>query len=533
MLTPTSRTSLVVFCVASAVLAQYCPVSRTGGTCATEPAIVEVAVTSPIKFDFFSWQSGCVPSGYEDLTFLGYALGIVVGDSVGIAVKVANFQTGDKATAWLDLDSSGTFDPAEAFDLPDASGSGTVSLNGTIVIPQCSPVNGLVRLRVALNRGLPDPQPACGAHVHGDWEDYLLLVEAVPGDRYDCPIPATIGSTPGALHYAQWDTTPCGTAPSGVWFSLTPAVSGAYAMTLSSSDDEFWGVFVATAGAPAVHACGTVTDAMTVSLTAGQVYLIAVGNTWNPGPTVLTIAAPPAPPNDECSGAVPLALGVTTGLSNATASTSPAPAGPCGGQNDLWYSFTPVTSGFYSVSTCGLTSDTTLIAVYDGCGGTQLACGEAVCATQSAVSLPLAAGQTYRIRLAGTANQGASVPYMFSTGLQIAAATPPALSLTVAPGQLSLDVTGGLPWTPYFAPITLTHGNFPFGAFWGIDIAIPDLVLQWTAGAPFRANLDGLGAAHFGPFVGLPPGVALYGVAIVNLFSQNVLVTAPVGVVTL
>jgi hypothetical protein len=75
---------------------------------------------------------------------------------------------------------------------------------------------------------------------------------------------------------------------------------------------------------------------------------------------------------------------------------------------DLWYSFTPATSGNFRVETCGANYDTVL-GIYSDCSGSEVACndnyvtGPTTGCTNSrsrVLSVSLSAGQTYRIRIA-------------------------------------------------------------------------------------------------------------------------------------
>ena len=73
---------------------------------------------------------------------------------------------------------------------------------------------------------------------------------------------------------------------------------------------------------------------------------------------------------------------------------------------DVWYSFTPKFNYEYTISLCGSAFDTTL-AVFDGCGGTELACNDdaepGACPNKwpSEFTLPLLRNSTYFIRIAG------------------------------------------------------------------------------------------------------------------------------------
>jgi hypothetical protein len=74
----------------------------------------------------------------------------------------------------------------------------------------------------------------------------------------------------------------------------------------------------------------------------------------------------------------------------------------CGCNDDyaVWYSYTPRSNETVTISLCGSAFDTTL-AVFDSCGGIELACNDDYCALQSELTIDLTAGQTYLIRVAG------------------------------------------------------------------------------------------------------------------------------------
>jgi len=77
------------------------------------------------------------------------------------------------------------------------------------------------------------------------------------------------------------------------------------------------------------------------------------------------------------------------------------------GYNDkhaVWYSLTPRRNKTVTISLCGSEFDTTL-AVFDSCGGIELACNDDYCDLQSELTIDLIAGQTYLIRVAGYNDQ--------------------------------------------------------------------------------------------------------------------------------
>ncbi len=124
---------------------------------------------------------------------------------------------------------------------------------------------------------------------------------------------------------------------------------------------------------------------------------------------------PPGPPpsNDECSGSIPIFIGLNDiDSNNATTGGPPADSSQCSGTflgdvgNDIWYSYTPPADGTLSVSTCDIASWDTDLLVYEGdCGSLlQIACngdtGGCSIFTSQIDNIPVVGGLPYRIRVA-------------------------------------------------------------------------------------------------------------------------------------
>jgi len=133
-----------------------------------------------------------------------------------------------------------------------------------------------------------------------------------------------------------------------------------------------------------------------------------VGATSNAYVLSMQLGAPPA--NDVCganmaSFTIAGAGGTASANSNNATDDAGLPSGSCpAGSKDVWYYFTPTTSGDWLVSTCGTSYDT-IVNVYSGaCGSlTEIGCNDDT--TQctggtSAVRVSLTAATLYRIRIA-------------------------------------------------------------------------------------------------------------------------------------
>jgi hypothetical protein len=132
---------------------------------------------------------------------------------------------------------------------------------------------------------------------------------------------------------------------------------------------------------------------------AGTYYVRVAGNNGIEGPFSLTVISPP-PPNDECADATPVALdtvvyGTTSGATGTDLTTC-----AFNDFNDVWYAFTALFAGTHTISLCGDTGLDTTLAVFDGCGGIELACNDDYCGGASHLEIVVDPG-TYYLRIAG------------------------------------------------------------------------------------------------------------------------------------
>ncbi len=110
---------------------------------------------------------------------------------------------------------------------------------------------------------------------------------------------------------------------------------------------------------------------------------------------------------DLCAAATPIAGTGLFPFDTTAATTDGLPDTLCfffgqdNIENDVWFTWTAPNDGTFEVSTCGLTSVDTRIAIYDGgCAGPVLTCNDDSCGTlQTEVSWGALAGSTYLIRI--------------------------------------------------------------------------------------------------------------------------------------
>ncbi len=155
------------------------------------------------------------------------------------------------------------------------------------------------------------------------------------------------------------------------------------------------------------------------------------------------------PPNDLCSAPELLALpGVATGFTNEFTGSDTSTACSAAGR-DVWYSVTLPTRGQLVLDTCGSAVSTSL-AVFDGCGGVELACVEGCgsCGPAAAclTSQELPAG-TYLVRVADRGSVGSftlSAQFLPSNDACLGA-TPLTLPANVVDSTSGATLDVGLP----------------------------------------------------------------------------------------
>ena len=166
-----------------------------------------------------------------------------------------------------------------------------------------------------------------------------------------------------------------------------------------------------------------------------------------------TIAAPP--PNDLCSGAftVPAAgpfphLSTVVDVTDAgEAADPPFPSCSSTVSRSVWYSFKPVATSIYRISTCADTATTvadTVMGIYissGGCAGPfeEVACSDDNCSSRSVVERVLMAGTTYYVVVW---EYGEEPPVPGQTLVQLRISAPPPVFTTpslLSGGQLQLN----------------------------------------------------------------------------------------------
>lgn len=139
--------------------------------------------------------------------------------------------------------------------------------------------------------------------------------------------------------------------------------------------------------------------------------------------SLCAICAVPAPPNDECDGAIAIFDGVTP-FSTAGATTSPPDLDPACERgfglslvDDIWYTYTATATGTVTVSLCNGTNYDSRIAAYNECGDTTvIACNDDFCGLVSEMSFDTVCGEDYILRIGGFSGSGSGNITITPTG---------------------------------------------------------------------------------------------------------------------
>ncbi|MFO0874904.1 MAG: hypothetical protein U0575_13170 [Phycisphaerales bacterium] len=292
---------------------------------------------------------------------------------------------------------------------------------------------------------------ACGATICGsawatgdvrdtDWYQFTLAVPTLVAVTCSSQLPMVFGivdtggdpscSLASALN--PFAVTPfCGTAsfqfclPAGTWwlfaapngFNGFPCDSGLNAYSISL---ECGGECTPLACGSAGHDCFTVGGpfcddiACCEAVCAVDPYCCDVA--WDDtcvGEAESDCTGAGIPANDQCVNAIAIGLG-NKPFSTIGATTSGPTLDPDCDRgfglslvDDIWYTYTPTSSGTLIVGTCGANYDTRIAAYGGTCESlVLLACNDDFCGLASTMFFPVSAGTTYHIRVGGYSGSG-------------------------------------------------------------------------------------------------------------------------------
>ncbi|MFN0057133.1 MAG: immunoglobulin domain-containing protein [Planctomycetota bacterium] len=255
----------------------------------------------------------------------------------------------------------------------------------------------------------------------------MLFTTVVPGDSSSPPtnnncanaLVAGAGATPFNTTNATTDgpfDSLCGmTIGQDVWYRYTAPCDGTATVSLcGSSFDTRLAIYAGGCPGAASIACNdnfcSTQSEVSFAVGASLEYWIRIGGAataTGSGTMVITPpdCTPPGAGNDNCVDAIAVADGVPVDGSTTTATDDgTASCGSSASTPDVWYKYTPATSATVTVSTCNDANYDTVLAVFNGCGGTQVGCLDdtAGCAGLTTIlSVSMTAATTYWIRVAG------------------------------------------------------------------------------------------------------------------------------------
>ncbi len=204
-------------------------------------------------------------------------------------------------------------------------------------------------------------------------------------------------------------------ADDDIWykFTATSSIVSIELTTVSGLSDRVHQVFSGTSCASLTSIkCSDPETSTTSGLTVGVEYFVRVHSYATSGFSEFNICLktpPPPPANDDCAGAITLPLSASSACGNlvsgTTLSATPSTEADCSTtHNDVWYKFTPPTTGAYNfsvVETFDGGSSSTYVSVFSGaCGGlTQVG---TLCTSTSIPNLNLTGSTTYYVNVRST-----------------------------------------------------------------------------------------------------------------------------------
>ena len=305
---------------------------------------------------------------------------------------------------------------------------------------------------------------------------------------------------------AAADPTLCawGKGYSTVWYTFHPVASGPYLATAVGS--SYSTVLAIWQGAPdslTQVACGF-SWSLVATLVAGTDYYIEVAGASTGGSLKFAFEQLTPPTNDDFDAAklIPVLPYVDT-QDTRGGSTSVDDPGLCTaakGYASVWYAYTPAADSFLTATTSG-SGYFTVLAVWTGTRGSlsRVACDRnSATDGKSLVVLPVTAGTTYHIEVAGASPVGTAGPLT----LKVTAENPisvPALGDAVDAPSLTWLSGGDVAWSRetidyyYDGDAAMSGGVSSGQASWiATTVAGPAIVsFQWKASGNLGFSIDG------------------------------------------
>ncbi|MBN8703845.1 MAG: T9SS type A sorting domain-containing protein [Bacteroidetes bacterium] len=193
-----------------------------------------------------------------------------------------------------------------------------------------------------------------------------------------------------------------------VWYSFTPTVT-AVGINISNSNQASniaYSLYSGTCNSLTELDCDVYNSSILSGLTTGQTYYLRVmfDNSSTTGTFDLCLYEIPVPTNDNCSGAIPLAVNTMCILTPGNTINATENFPTCSGSDDAldtWYSFTATATSIKLTLSSNGTFDA-VAQVYNACNGSSIAgCIDQAYSGGTEIKLisGLTIGQTYYIRV--------------------------------------------------------------------------------------------------------------------------------------
>ena len=205
-----------------------------------------------------------------------------------------------------------------------------------------------------------------------------------------------------------------------VWFSFQAPATGSVLITITGGTSVEGAIFSDCTQRDEFFCSSTATGKTVGGLVPGDTYILNIWKDLNTSGTAFTVCLstpPPGPANDLCANAAVLPVSTSSACGNAAMGTTSGATitagGTCTGTTpDVWYTFTPTTTGGYALNVTEIFetgTGTTYVALYSGaCGGlTQIGTS----CTSTSLQALLTANVTYYVSVRYTATNGTYVDF--------------------------------------------------------------------------------------------------------------------------
>lgn len=185
--TATTHYRCIVTCTTSAMSSTSTPVVVTQSPfllCYCNPGSISCgsAFFTDVQFNTISTSSiTCNGTGYEDLSATSTT--VTATQTYTLSTGIESYQDVTLATAWIDYDHSGSYDPHELINVGNASLQTTMTFTTAVTIPYTA-IGGLTGMRIKTesdNSAVSAIDPCLNTETSGHTIDYSVFINAAPG----------------------------------------------------------------------------------------------------------------------------------------------------------------------------------------------------------------------------------------------------------------------------------------------------------------------------------------------------------------